>query len=150
MPMNRTLTYPPEMAGFISYTTVSAHIESAGGVVFRAALGRVGDAFHVYVWKELPNGTKALVSVEEPVPNDAPSFAVIGGKLFLYGVIDRSSTDRPIVEREVPGYIDPLPGVIRTEVIRSLAGPSKVADAVGAVARAAVEELRAALRGVLG
>lgn len=107
--MNRTLRYPPEMANFKPYATPSAHIQSGDGTLIHAALGSLGDdkaTFHVYVWTEKPDGALAVVPIPDP-PNNAPAFAVVGGKLVLYGVLESSPGIRSLVERDVPGYVVP-------------------------------------------
>lgn len=108
--MNRTLRYPPEMAGFKPYATPSAHIQSGDGTMFRAALGSLGDdkaTFHVWVWTEAKDGTLAMVSIAPPFPNNAPTFAIIDGALVLHAVLEATPGVRVLVERDVPGYVEP-------------------------------------------
>lgn len=107
--MNRTLVYPASMPNFKPYSVTSAHAQSGDGTLFRAALGSLGDdkaTFHVYVWTERPDGTLTAITIAEP-PNNAPTFAVVGGKLLLYGVLESSPGVRILVERDVPGYVAP-------------------------------------------
>jgi len=106
---NRTLTYPPEMAGFRPHGTGRASIQGGDGTIFHAALGGIGDdkaSFKVYVWSEKLDGTLALISVTDP-PNNAPSFYTVGGRLVLTGVLETAPNMRILVERDIPGYLVP-------------------------------------------
>lgn len=102
---DRDTPIPNELKPFIAYNTPVACKESADDAYFYAALGAIGTdktTFFVHVWKEDAKGTLTVISVNEP-PTNAPAFVVKDGALILIGA--RGST---IVERTIPGYIDPL------------------------------------------
>jgi hypothetical protein len=146
---NRTLTYPPQMANFRPHGAVTAHIQDGAGVIFHAALGSIGDdktSFRVYVWSEAPTGTLALIPIVSP-PNNAPSFAVVGGRLMLCGVQETAPDVRSIVERDVPGFVAPASTL--AQFIGQLAERLKDEDApiTQIVADVALRAVRRALGG---
>lgn len=135
---------PPAMAGFKAYGTAVARIQDANKTIFRAALGSIGNdkaTFYVWVWSERPDGSAEVIPIDNP-PKNAPSFDASSGLLILSGVLDGAT-----VECEVPGFVAPGQppdlATILTAIIARLADPSsKIAQAIGSAALAAV---RAAL-----
>lgn len=105
--MAHPLTYPADMPGFKPYTVSSAHIQSADETIYHAALGSLGDdkaTFRVYCWTEKPDGTLTQLELDAP-PNNAPTFAVVNGRLILYGVLD-DSAGRRLIQCDVGPFVD--------------------------------------------